>query len=436
VTLLWLISEPVMAQDNALPLSEAEQGTSDSNSKTVSTEPTEQTSVPEPEAKDPEEQSDSVIEILPPSAYPEPRTRGIDGGSLWMTFHGLQWPYYRKTGIGVSGYVWIDPGYRRLDNGHPNPDESNEKELVFQGRLLLRITPTYSNGQWFVQGQAELVADKDQVVPPSVVDADDVWIRVGMWDTFDLQLGRFESWEIYHFGMGLDLYTLERKGAGGPKIYGLTYTFERPEGSGVAAVHVYPTDFLRFEISSQLGFEEAEDILAVRPVGVLDMGWIKLKLGGEYKSTFPKLDIFQGGKIERGIGGGLQFVFDTHVEFGVNGGYGLEDKRGTNNDLIEKESFTVYSLGGFANARIIGDLLVGAGLNLTKKHDIHFDQSIGDYGRFDHLQTFIAVQYLFLEHLYTKLVLAYAKAGFDNNFDQPIYDNTMLSGRLRLMVLF
>ena len=48
------------------------------------------------------------IERLPPSAFPEPRVRGIQGGSLWMTFHGLQWPYYPKTGIGVSGSGWID----------------------------------------------------------------------------------------------------------------------------------------------------------------------------------------------------------------------------------------------------------------------------------------------------------------------------------------
>ena len=38
------------------------------------------------------------------------RTRGIRHGSLWMTFHGLQWPYYPKTGIGVAGYA-----FRKVD---------------------------------------------------------------------------------------------------------------------------------------------------------------------------------------------------------------------------------------------------------------------------------------------------------------------------------
>src|SRR3954464_12387600 len=33
------------------------------------------------------------VERLRGPASPEPRPRGIYGGSLWMTFHGLQWPY-------------------------------------------------------------------------------------------------------------------------------------------------------------------------------------------------------------------------------------------------------------------------------------------------------------------------------------------------------
>src|SRR4051812_4666589 len=41
-----------------------------------------------------------TIERLPATAYPEPYTRGLYGGSLWSTFHGLQWPFYPRTGIG------------------------------------------------------------------------------------------------------------------------------------------------------------------------------------------------------------------------------------------------------------------------------------------------------------------------------------------------
>jgi len=41
------------------------------------------------------------VERLPPSAYPEEYTRGLYGGSMWMTFHGAQWPYYPRSGIGI-----------------------------------------------------------------------------------------------------------------------------------------------------------------------------------------------------------------------------------------------------------------------------------------------------------------------------------------------
>src|SRR4051812_8243326 len=87
------------------------------------------------------------IERLPPSAFPAPRIRGIYGGSLWSMFHGLQWPYYPKTGIGVSGYAWIDTSYARFSS-----DDENTKGVKFlrqEGRALLRVTPTWSDGNYF-----------------------------------------------------------------------------------------------------------------------------------------------------------------------------------------------------------------------------------------------------------------------------------------------
>src|ERR1700737_4269249 len=39
---------------------------------------------------DVQRQSAGPVERLPLGAYPAPRTRGLYGGSLWLTFHGLQ----------------------------------------------------------------------------------------------------------------------------------------------------------------------------------------------------------------------------------------------------------------------------------------------------------------------------------------------------------
>ena len=79
-----------------------------------------------------------------------------------VTFHGVQWPYYPRTGIGVSGYGWIDNWLRADQHRRPDRDVDRTREYLQQGRSLLRVTPTYSRGDFFVQAQAEIVANKDQ----------------------------------------------------------------------------------------------------------------------------------------------------------------------------------------------------------------------------------------------------------------------------------
>ena len=91
------------------------------------------------------------------------------------------------------------------------------------------MTPTWSNGVYFVQGMGEAVLNKEQQLgQPNNADADDVSIRAGKWHKYDVQVGRFDVWEVYHLGMGLDLNTLERGGAADSNypvtLYGATFT--------------------------------------------------------------------------------------------------------------------------------------------------------------------------------------------------------------------
>ncbi|MDP9033754.1 MAG: carbohydrate porin [Myxococcota bacterium] len=411
-------------------------------------EPTPPAASPKPnlanEPAPPPSQSLGPLERLPISAYPETHVRGLHGGSLWSTFHGMQWPYYPKTGIGVSGYAWVDTGYEHISRG--NPSETSINTWLQQGRLLLRVTPTWSNGTYFVQAQAELVANKDQSSgPPQLGNVDDAWIRFGRWNTFDVQVGRYEAWEIYHFGMGLDINTQERQGATGsnsglqpPNIYGVTYAFYRPASVGEVAIHLYPTDWLRFELGGQLGDESGENVFAGRPVGILDLGWLKLKLGGEYKKQSDQNVGAKGELTQRGVGGALQFVIDPYVEFGVNGAYGLVDHVSSVDGSIDQAgSNTTYSVGGFLNARVVEDLLVGGGANFTNLEDTHFDTTLRRNGKFDQWQTFGAIQYLLLKQLYMKFVFAYSVADFSPSFTTMTpFKNEMLSGRLRLQYLF
>src|SRR4029079_8371303 len=105
------------------------------------------------------------LELLPGSAYPAAQTRGIKYGSLWLTFHGQQWPYMPLiTGgpglrVGISGSLWND-----LSNTHIAVDKRLSKSLHDQNRWttqtrgVLRVTPTYNaEDNWFVQGNSEFV---------------------------------------------------------------------------------------------------------------------------------------------------------------------------------------------------------------------------------------------------------------------------------------
>ena len=159
------------------------------------------------------------IEPMGPETFPG-RLRGLYGGSLWLepTFHGLQWPLNTRTGLGVSGSFWVDSGYEAIKRDIGQSPDS--KMFLQQGRGVLRVTPAFVHGDFFVQGQAELVANLCQtaslvntVCNAGTFTADDLWIRVGQRNLWDVKVGRFEAWEIYHLGMGLDMYTLDRAGA-------------------------------------------------------------------------------------------------------------------------------------------------------------------------------------------------------------------------------
>ena len=134
------------------------------------------------------------------------------------------------------------------------------------GPVLLRITPTYAfSDGLFIQGQVELVGTLDQSLRATDfggADTDDLLLRVGKWNSWDFQVGRFEGWEVFHLGMGLDQNTFERAGAVGRRLssfgisfYGLTDNQFRPAGRGGqhAAIHLYPLPYLRFELLGMAG---------------------------------------------------------------------------------------------------------------------------------------------------------------------------------------
>lgn len=473
-----LMASPVLAAKNADVDTDAEKKTvadaepnaadaaqSDTTQteKSKGTEPAAAKTTPNPAEPD---SASLAIERLPPRAWPAPKTRGLHGGSLWLSpFHGLQWPFIPKTGIFFSGSAWIDTGYMQTNRGNRQP---NTTYWIQQGRAVLRVTPTYSDGRFFVQAQAELVGNKDQTAAqPNIGDTDDLWLKVGMWRAWDVQVGRYEGWELYHLGMGMDLNTLERQGApegslsslSPPDFYGTTFGFYRPNSVGNVAVHAYPTDFLRFELLGNAGNDATTGLNTVgaRPSAILDFGFLRIKGGYEHRVSTPRdsvpttttiVDDVTGmmrdvtthapGKLrntEKGFGGTVQLIFDPYVELGVSAAQGSVRRIDAFGGLNTKGTHVVTTIGGFVNARVIEGLLVGGGLHYTTLVDEHLDSN-GKYGYFAHLQGFGAVQYLLSGQLFIKAVLGYARADFEPSFENTKHSNTMTSARLRLMYLF
>lgn len=368
---------------------------------------------------------------------------------MWRIFHGQQWPYYPETGIGVSGDAWVDTGYEHLDRGNPVPGvNTSRKGMVQEGRAVLRFTPTWTGGNWFVQGQTELVGEEDESFSsqPPVAFADDMWIRLGMWKQFDVQVGRFEAWEVYHRGLGLDYYTLEYQGAfndnspSPASIYGVTEAMFRPRRLGAGAVHVYPTKWLRFELGARYGYESGSaqltNTVGARPVGILDFGWLKFKVGVEYLYNEGQGDGAKDHSALVGYGAALQFIFDPWIEFGVNGAREVQHTIAPDGTFSTPSSWAKYSVGAFANARIVENLLVGGGIDYTFLQDQQYDVSLKRDQDYDQWQAFGAVQYWLFKQLFIKGVFGYALADYNPNGMNKTYANKMLSGRLRLEYLF
>lgn len=418
--------------------------------------------VPGPNAIPPEQApvTEIAIQRLPGSAYPEPQTRGLPYGSLYLTFHGLQWPYMpalrpgSRFVVGVSGWGWVDNAVQKFSPWGEYTGLNNSRSTYWkqQARLVTRVTPTYSlDDGWFIQGQAEIVATEDQTISRADVggaDTDDLWLRFGKWNKWDLQVGRFEGWEVFHLGMGLDQNTFERSGAFGqgdvfdPQFYGLTDNQFRPQGAaGNMAFHYYPLRILRVELLGMEGSFSGNPTYATRPVAILDLGWLKLKGGVEYQHSKSQHPDNRFESTQKGIGGAIQFVFLPHLEFGLNAAQGtVWNVKGTG-ELDKKGSLTRTSFGGFANISNGSPkypLMLGVGSVFTRYVDQNnpFGNSVVD--NYWQLQSFVAVQYVAFQQLYIKLVGGYARGHWRTSDDDPpvSYDDEMYSVRLRFAFYF
>ena len=392
-----------------------------------------------------------ALEILPGTAYPSQPIPGIRGGSLALSINHLQWPYMPKYEgepdfrLGFSGSSWVDTSQRDVKAGQLN--EPDQREFRMQGRLTFRVTGVYNpKDEWFLMTNTEFVANTEQNnSSTNYVDVDDAYIRGGRWKWGDITVGRLQGFEVYHFGMGLDLNTYERLGAASfsktpVQPYAVDDLWDRGVNNGAIALHWYYPEWLRFEMLTRMGVSGQGTLIGLRPAAVIDFGFVKGRFG--YERGFAKsLFIGNDARVDtKGIGGSLQAVLDPWVELG--GGYArrVQDAFDQDGGVRAAATHTTKTYGGFLNARpYVENVLVGIGYHHTNFENFNID-SFDEPEHTTHQQMFAAVQYLLWDRFYIKYVFSYAKAEIEERNDSDPTDdgfvNESLGHRLRFMLLY
>ena len=143
------------------------------------------------------------VERLPAPAYPSLRPEALRTVASGSTFHGLQWPYNaRRNGrpsfvVGISGWGSIDTAYEKFGPwGATRVEQSRIRVLEAAGADAgAHHAHLFVRGNHFIQGQVELVGTGTRrfALRHGRRRHRRFWLRIGRWDAWDFQVGRFEA---------------------------------------------------------------------------------------------------------------------------------------------------------------------------------------------------------------------------------------------------
>lgn len=301
----------------------------------------------------------------------------------------MQWHGGLETDATYAGYS---------DGGVDNPLGYYD----MRGRFVVGPTLQHrfgADGTWFVAARGEMVAWVRERGSYQV-NADDVYGQVGKKGLFDLKVGRFQAWRVYHKGAGFDLYTIEDQGACGslstscslesgifgPHTYEVNFNYYR-EAAGKAAVHIYPTPWAGIEVLGLMGNADGPNQLGARAAALVHFPYVRGSAAIEYRGTRPPREPDAScpkcGNVSNniGFGGGLELTIKP-VAVGVNYAQGKETRYTNTTGFLDTDaSNTRTSLGGYAeldvgSLAIDRSLILGFGLNRTEVLDQvdNFDQ--------------------------------------------------------------
>ncbi len=213
------------------------------------------------------------------------------------------WAPLTWAGGTIFGQTEIDVGYASYKYPE-DPTRPEETLHDMRGRFVLGPMFHYQfpKSESFLRVVAQFVAWVREQADEYQINADDVYVQYGSGDTWDLQVGRFMTWRVYHKGLGFDLFTLEDNGAS--KLYPISngvfavHTYEVDhiflrnaayvggEVAGRAAFHYYPSNILGFELAAAYGLanNQGANTIGARLAADLQWSFLRLSAGGEYRT--------------------------------------------------------------------------------------------------------------------------------------------------------
>lgn len=338
-------------------------------------------------------------------------------------------PQVLGTDIVLSGYFWGDTGYMARTNAQQGQYDQNVSYL--QGRFVLGAGLTRTLGDFYGSAKVEFLGLVNEFArsqyEPHTLDA---YVRVGHKRWFDVQVGRFLAWEIYHRGQGIEFWTAEEAGAlGGPALYWLDLTRGYRNESGQGAIHFYPFELLKFELAAVYGQENNQNTYGLRPA--LHFTWKDLQFlaGYETLQLRPQTTADKVQSTTHGWAARLQYTFFKRATLGANFGQVFINSIDIQGLVDSDRSLDKYTVGGFADVDL-WNFSLGLGYHHTNQLNLQ-----GENNR--HHQAFGSLLYrLPLPGLSVKAVYGFALAHIEDLDTRSAWENHVHSFRLRISYEF
>lgn len=341
----------------------------------------------------------------------------------------LAMPQVLGVDLRFSGYFWADTGFMGRTNAQPG--QYDQSAAYLQGRFVLGVGLSREFGDWYGAARAEFLGLVNEFArsqyEPHTLDA---FVRLGHRRWFDVQVGRFLAWEVYHRGQGIEFWTAEEAGAlGGPSLYWLELTRGYRNESGQAAVHFYPWQFLKFEVAGVYGQENNQNNFGVRPVAHLTLAGLQVLGGYEYLTLMPQTKADKVRSTSQGYAVRAQYTVRDTVTFGANFAQAFVESVDIQGLVDSEKSLTKFTVGGFVDVDFWKNSI---GLGYHRTNQLNRQQETTS-----HDQAFVSYLVRFpIRGLSAKAVYGFARAHIQDVDTGTAWDNYVHSFRVRLSYEF